>query len=222
MNQRKQMKKRRQKTLRIKFTLFIVTILFVILVISGSYKNLFSFTEKLSSDNAFTKPEIARDVPLLFQYDSKWADISYGDTDIKTAGCAPTCLSMVIRYLTDKKNITPDEVAKFSEENDYYVDNVGTKWTLMSQGSKSFGVTGTELPLDKSTIFQQLENNHPVICAVGPGDFTTEGHFIVLSGTKDGKLIINDPNNKKRSNKLWNYDKIKGQIRNLWAFEKSS
>ena len=222
MNQRKQMKKRRQKTLRIKFTLFVIIILFIIITICGSYQNLFSFTEKLSSDNPFTQPEIARDVPLLFQYDSKWADISYGDSDIKTAGCAPTCLSMVIRYLTDKKDITPDEVAKFSEENDYYVEKVGTKWTIMSEGCTSFGVTGTELPLDKSIIFQQLENSHPVICAVGPGDFTTEGHFIVLSGTKDGKLIINDPNNKKRSNKLWDYDKIKGQIRNLWAFEKSN
>ena len=52
-----------------------------------------------------------------------------------------------------------------------------------------------------------------------PGDFTTQGHFIVLVGGEDGKIIVNDPNSKERSSLLWEYDTLAGQIKNLWVFE---
>ena len=53
---------------------------------------------------------------------------------------------------------------------------------------------------------------------MGPGYFTSEGHFIVIAGMKDGKLIIHDPNNISRSEKLWNYNDIKSQIKAAWAY----
>ena len=52
-----------------------------------------------------------------------------------------------------------------------------------------------------------------------PGDFTTTGHFIVITGLKDGKFIIKDPNSKERSNQLWDYQILEHQISNLWAFQ---
>ena len=64
-----------------------------------------------------------------------------------------------------------------------------------------------------------LNKGQPIICSVGPGDFTTEGHFILLEGIKDEKIIINDPNSLKRSNKLWKYEDIESQIKNLWVFK---
>ena len=49
-----------------------------------------------------------------------------------------------------------------------------------------------------------------------PGDFTTEGHFIVLySRTADGYLV-RDPNSIARSEKTWTYDRLSGQIAALW------
>ena len=59
----------------------------------------------------------------------------------------------------------------------------------------------------------------PVICVVGPGDFTTSGHFLVLTGYEDGKFRINDPNSYANSQKLWAYEDIKRQIRNIWKLE---
>ena len=52
---------------------------------------------------------------------------------------------------------------------------------------------------------------------MGPGDFTTTGHFIVLSGCEDGLIKINDPNSYANSEKLWSYEEIADQIRNLWV-----
>ena len=51
-----------------------------------------------------------------------------------------------------------------------------------------------------------------------PGDFTTSGHFIVLTGVENGKIRVNDPNSKVNSEKLWDYDRLESQINNLWAF----
>ncbi|MGN1080943.1 MAG: C39 family peptidase [Acutalibacteraceae bacterium] len=75
----------------------------------------------------------------------------------------------------------------------------------------------TEIPLDKNRIIKNLEAGNPIICVVGPGDFTSTGHFIVMTGCSDGKIKINDPNSMIRSQKLWDFEEIKDQIRNLWV-----
>jgi predicted double-glycine peptidase len=56
---------------------------------------------------------------------------------------------------------------------------------------------------------------------MGPGDFTTTGHYIVLTGYEDGEFTVNDPNSIQRSGERWSYDRISGQIRNLWAMSKA-
>lgn len=47
-----------------------------------------------------------------------------------------------------------------------------------------------------------------------PGDFTTAGHFIVLTKTENGQIKVNDPNSRSRS-KIWNYETLEKQIKNL-------
>ena len=56
-----------------------------------------------------------------------------------------------------------------------------------------FGIQGREISLDKDNIQTELESGHPIICAMRPGDFTTTGHFIVITGIKDGQFTVNDP-----------------------------
>ena len=41
---------------------------------------------------------------------------------------------------------------------------------------------------------------------MGPGEFTSNGHFIVLTGLQNGRLKINDPNSRKNSEKTWDID----------------
>ena len=56
---------------------------------------------------------------------------------------------------------------------------------------------------------------------MGPGDFTDGGHYIVLTGHSDAGFSICDPNSPKRSAQTWTYDRLKDQIRNIWAFHKA-
>lgn len=164
------------------------------------------------------KKELDAQWPLLLQWDKRWGYVPYGDHDIGLSGCAPTCLSMVVVGLTRNEEATPDAVAEFAEQNGYYLYGTGTKWSLMTEGAVSFGVHGSELALDKNRIFSALEQGHPVICSVRPGDFTKGGHFLVLVGVEDGKIRLNDPNSRIRSEKLWDYETLAPQIKSLWEF----
>ena len=62
-----------------------------------------------------------------------------------------------------------------------------------------------------------LEAGTPIILALGKGDFTSSGHYIVLTGMENGFFIVNDPNSRIRSGMLWSYEELEGQIRNIWA-----
>ena len=156
-------------------------------------------------------------VPLFLQWDPRWGYLTYGSDVAGLTGCGPVCLSMAAIYVTDDPAFSPDAMIRFAAEEGYYVPGSGSSWTLISQGGAKLGLSVTELPLDEGRILKSLAAGHPVICAMGPGDFTSSGHFIVITGTQDGYLKINDPNSKTNSQYLWQYAVIKDQIRNLWS-----
>lgn len=157
-------------------------------------------------------------IPHLLQWDERWGYQIYGDNMIAVNGCGPTVISMVAAGLTGDNTITPYRVAKFAEENGYYEGEAGTSWSLMTEGAQQFGIYGEEMGLDENGIFSALESGNPIICSMRPGDFTTTGHFIVLVGTEDGRIRVNDPNSVKRSEKLWDYETLYPQINNLWVY----
>ncbi|MGM9536810.1 MAG: C39 family peptidase [Candidatus Onthomonas sp.] len=158
-------------------------------------------------------------MPLLLQWDSRWGYQDYGDGMLGCTGCGPTCLSMVSLYLTGWHDNDPYSIAQYAQENGYYISGSGSAWTLMSQASANFGVVATELPLDENKIISALEEDHPVICAMGPGNFTDNGHYIILAGYSDGAFLIRDPNSPSNSMRSWTFEEIKDQIKNIWSFE---
>ena len=172
-----------------------------------------------SGEGWLTKNELSQRFPFLLQWDKRWGYVPYGDNVIGLSGCAPTCLSMVIVGLTGNSDATPDAIAQYATENGYYVDGVGTAWSLMTDVGE-YGVIGQETTLSEDNIYNELENGHPIICSMQPGDFTSVGHFIVLTGIEDGKIRVNDPNSLTRSRKLWDYDTLARQVSNLWVFTK--
>jgi len=155
-------------------------------------------------------------VPLFLQWDPMWGYEKYGGDYLAVTGCGPTCLAMAGYYLTGSKNMNPRDLAVFAEDNGYYASGYGSSWTLISEGSARLGLTATELPLVKKKMTDALEAGHPVILAMGAGDFTTTGHYIVLTGLQDGQFTVNDPNSIENSQMLWSYEQLENQIRNIW------
>lgn len=157
-------------------------------------------------------------VPLLMQWDQRWGYQQYSGDVFGLTGCGPTCLSMVAMYLSKDTSRTPGWMGDFAEDNGYASDGNGSSWALISEGGRQLGFDVTELPLDEQRIIDNLEVGNPIIVIMGPGDFTTSGHFIVFTGYEDGKIKVNDPNSRENSEKLWEFSDIQPQIKNLWAF----
>lgn len=127
-------------------------------------------------------------VPLFMQWDIRWGYKMYGDDVAGLTACGPTCLSMVAVYLLQDIKYSPDYMIDWAKENGYCVDGSGSLWTLMSEGAQKLGIDSTELPLDKQRVINNLEVGNPVVCIMGPGDFTKKGHFIVMTGIENGKF----------------------------------
>jgi len=159
-------------------------------------------------------------VPLFLQWDPMWGYEKYGSSFLAVTGCGPTCLAMAGWYLTGDEIMNPLAIAEFAEDNGYYAKGYGSSWTLISEGAGKLGLTARELPLVKKKMTDALEAGNPVILALGKGDFTTTGHYIVLTSWNGEAFAVNDPNSRERSGKLWTYEELEHQIRNIWAISK--
>ena len=158
-------------------------------------------------------------IPLLMQWDDRWGYYKYGDNVMGLTGCGPTCLSMVDSFLKQDPKLTPIYMADYAIRNGYCVSGSGTSWNFMSDGAREFGLQVQEIPLMKNRVYQYLQEGNPIICIMGPGEFTDNGHFIVLTEIEEGKIKINDPNSKSHSNSLWEFEEIESQIRNMWVYQ---
>lgn len=159
------------------------------------------------------------EIPLFLQWDERWGYETYGDDFLALTGCGPTCLSMVYCGLTGDAVWNPYKTARMAENGGYYVSGSGSSWDLMTQGASELGLKAEEVAFDQEHIKAALESGMPIICVVGPGDFTDSGHFLVLTGVdEEGKILLNDPNSRIRSKEAWDIEQLMRQIKNLWGY----
>lgn len=166
-----------------------------------------------------TKEVRQGEIPLFLQWDKRWGYQPYGDGWIADSGCGPTCMAMVVCGLTGNPEWSPLKMAEFSENQGYYIPDVGTSWDLMTTGAELIGIHGTETEISEEMIYKILSEKKPMICSMSPGDFTTGGHFIVLTGIdKENHIIVNDPNSNNNSQKHWDIQVLIPQIKHIWYY----
>lgn len=160
------------------------------------------------------------EIPLFLQWDKRWGYQFYGDDYLAVTGCGPTALSMVYCGLTGDISMHPLAMAEFADSKGYYVNGSGSAWNMMTDLAEEIGLEVISIDFNRDSILQELRAGHPIICVVGPGDFTTSGHFIVLVSVDEGGSVkVHDPNSRKNSREEWEIDKIMGQTRALWGYD---
>ena len=161
--------------------------------------------------------------PLFVQWDKRWGYSPYGESCMAISACGPTALAMVAYGLTRNDTIDPYAVAQYAMQSGYYVNNVGTAWTLMTEGAQHYGLAvSSQYNYTEQQLKEALDRGGMVILSVGKGDFTVHsGHFIVLYGYKDGKFKVNDPFSYTNSSKLWDYATLQKQTKNMWIYYKA-
>lgn len=176
----------------------------------------------LSSDGSitggFTEYEQPEDYPLFLQFDPRWGYMAYGTRGtVGSSGCGPTCLSMAVFYLTGDRTCTPDAISQYSLDKKYYVEGIGTSWSLLTDYPAEFGLSSYQVQLREANLKAELDKGRILICSVREGDFTSAGHFILIYGYDENGFKINDPKCVYRSRLSWTYTQIRNDIKATWS-----
>ena len=145
----------------------------------------------------------ATQVVYYNQLDKRYASKPYGTDDIGTYGCGPTCMAMVVSSLTSE-TVDPIEMARWAYENGYWCSRSGSYHSLIPGAAKAW-----ELPVqgcgktEGQRIVDALSQGKLVVAIMLKGHFTSSGHFIVLRGVENGKILVADPANYTRSQQAW-------------------
>ena len=160
-----------------------------------------------------------REVVYWNQMDKRWCNEPYGKTQtIGYAGCGPTALAIVVSTLTGN-TMNPKEMADWAYENGYCCEGDGSYRTLIPEGAAHFGLS-VSYPGRSGVqeVVDALAEGKLVVAIMGPGHFTTSGHFIVLRGvTAEGKLLVADPVSLTKSQQEWDAETVFSETSSLDA-----
>lgn len=156
------------------------------------------------SDVVFTGRGNSKDVVYFSQYDPRWGNLMYGQTNtIAGAGCGPTSLAICVSTLTDTV-VTPPEVCDWSVKTGHRCEGSGSYHSLIPDGAAHYNVPCRGIGQSGTELVKALQDGKLVIAIMSAGHFTRGGHFIVLRGiTDDGKILVADCASYERSQKEW-------------------
>lgn len=131
------------------------------------------------------------------QYDPKWASKPYAGQTYAAAGCGPTAVS-------DLVETTPPTVGAYITSIGGAVSGQGTDWNSITTALKHFGLEAVQY--NSSSLYGQsntlaekawlaaMKSGHIGVLLMGPGVFTSGGHFIAIREVNGNNQInVYDP-----------------------------
>ncbi len=149
-------------------------------------------------------------IPVVYynQVDERYSDQPYGTDKIGSCGCGPTAMAIVVSSLTDS-TVDPVTMAEWSYKNGYWCSGSGSYHDLIPEAAKAW-----KLPVEGcgknngQMIADALSKGKLVVALMVKGHFTKTGHFIVLRGVRNGKILVADPVSYARSEQEWDLSVI--------------
>jgi len=168
------------------------------------------------------------DITYYHQDEEPWAEQPYGYDDIGRYGCGPTVMAMVVDSLTDTAS-DPAQMADWAFAHGQWASRSGSNHTIVEEAAAAFGLAAAPLTeREAGDIVSALTAGKLVVALMGPGHFTTGGHFILLRGvTLTGQVLVADPNSRERSLTEWDPSLIAEELSTarsggapLWTVER--
>ena len=152
-------------------------------------------------DVRFTDGET--EVIYFNQLDERYANQPYGTDHIGGYGCGPTSMAIVVSSLTSE-TVDPVQMARWAYEHGYWCSKSGSYHTLIPGAAQAWGLTVEGCTASEpQRILDALTDGKLVVALMTKGHFTKSGHFIVLRGVQDEKILVADPASYRRSQKAW-------------------
>ena len=118
-------------------------------------------------------------------YNKAYRANGHSKTTISSSGCGAASYANV-------KGISIPEAAKLSMEENCRVYNSGTSGRLFSNHG------GTAASKDANTALNSVANGKYLVASMGPGNWTSYGHFILVYGFANNSVYVSDPASSKQ------------------------
>ena len=138
------------------------------------------------------------------QYDSRWGSKMYsnhGDKKqtMKSSACGPTSMADIIATLVDKDK-NPYDLAQLALKFGDRTYSSGTAWTFfIPHIMNEFGFVKAVQTKNLDALKACLDAGGYVVCSMGPGYWTSGGHFICAWKYDKTYIYCNDPASSKRT-----------------------
>ena len=111
------------------------------------------------SSKAFSDSVKRGEVPTLYDWDSRWGGVTYGNGPLAITGSGPTTLAMAYMGLTGKTDYSPAEIAQQASKSNYADGDTGSKVELFSKTAEAMGLTTEEQDPSAETLSYSLGEN---------------------------------------------------------------
>lgn len=160
----------------------------------------------IGSTSGSISGSVVNNFPYFHQGDNPWGPKTYGThagaSNYKSAGCAPTTAAMIMNSYGASIGSDPESAGNYAIQAGDRRANNGTYATLFPHLAQANGLKATSI--SGAQVVDYLKKGIPVAALMGKGDFTSGGHYIALTGYENGGILVNDPNSRDKSGKLWN------------------
>ena len=170
------------------------------------------------------------------QTDIRWSGNDYsakGDgSTIGTAGCGPTSAAMVIATWKNPA-ITPAHTAAWAKDSGYKAPNQGTYYSYFAPQMAKFGIQCKQLNyanLRNMAVFdaaayhekalRAVQKGNLVIACMGPGLWTSSGHFILWWNVTGDMVHINDPASNRSDKELAPLERLQREVKYYFICER--
>lgn len=152
---------------------------------------------------------------------------------IGQAGCGPTSAAMLIQTLRPDTHVTPITTAEWSKAHGYKIKNQGTSYAYFTPQFKQYGITCSQLNSNnvyhnkKASVHavakKALKEGYFLIAVMGPGNWTSGGHYIVAYKIDSkNNVYINDPASKASNRTKSTWSKFSNEVKYYWKIKYGS
>lgn len=158
------------------------------------------------------------------QYDGRWAGYPYAGENMSAAGCGPTAVA-------DIAGVLPTEIADWLTAHGYASNGYGTSWYGPTAALDAYGLNGQQLnsgslygsagtSAENTWLSKMKTGSYYGILLMGPGNFTSGGHFICIVQTDaNNRCYVHDPASAARDG--WhNWSDFSGDVKIFYLADK--
>lgn len=167
------------------------------------------------------------------QTDPKWGSLDYSapgeKTTIAASGCGPTAMAMVLATWADP-SVTPKTECAWALAHGYKAPHQGTYYGYFEPAGARYGLRMTRLNYASlygnatsayhAQVKDALDRGELVIACMGPGNWTSSGHYVLVWKIDGNVIYINDPASTLARRTRGSYALFKQQVKYYWVIER--